>query len=119
MELVTPFEDLIVDGAPAPGGTFIAASASAVVGAMVDSDGLTMLVGSSTLPYGEPTKFSIHSAKATATWLLCDLLTNRSAAVSSSGVALWASEEELGTLLSFGPHTPCHRKGAVETSSKT
>ena len=110
VELVVPFEDLLMDGSPAPPDTFFGVAASAVVGAMADSAG-TLLVASSTLPHGAPTQFSLRAARATAAWRLCDLRTKRSVAASASGVAVWQAAAELGTLLTFGPATPCHVAG--------
>ena len=111
IELVTPYEDLICDGFPAPRGTLHSLSSSAVVNAMVDDNDGTLLIASSTMPAGVTSSFVVQSAKADDSWLLCDLVTKRSVVVSASGKAVWASKNELGSILVFGPATICHKYG--------
>jgi hypothetical protein len=108
VELVTPYEDLICDGSPAPEESLQGLSSSAVVNAMIDDKDGTLLIASSTMPYGVASSFSVRSAKADARWLLCDLVTKRSVAASAGGSAAWQTGSELGSMLVFGPATVCH-----------
>ena len=132
--LLTPYEDLIMDGTPTPSGDLFGLSANAVVSgmsAMASSGngtegseggvGGAILIASSSLPFGSPSSFSVKSAAAAeaatqpqhgqgASWLLCDL--RRPAAsvhAGADGVASWSSPVETGTLFLFGPNTPCHQ----------
>ena len=106
--LVTPHEDVILDGEPSPAGTLTELADAAVVSAMTAADG-RVLVASSTLPYSEPTSFSVRAgAQAGPGWKLCDLATNSSVAVGDGGVARWTAAKESGSLLLLGPDTPCH-----------
>lgn len=109
IELVTPYEDLICDGSPAPQGNLHSLSSSAVVNAMVDDNDGTLLIASSTMPAGAASSFVVQSAKGDDSWLLCDLATKRSVVASASGKAVWASENELGSILVFGRATVCHK----------
>jgi hypothetical protein len=107
IDLVTPYEDIVMDGVPAPESTFRNVSTDAVVsGMVVGGDG--MLIASSTVPHGLPTAFTVVAMGATVSWMLCDLQTNRSMPVSSEGEVAWASTVESGSLLVLGPKTPCH-----------
>ena len=112
--LVSPYEDVIMDGMPVEPHAFSQLGASAVVSAMVDTGTGTgtsshrMLIASSTIPYGRPTAFTVTAPYATAEWKLCDLSTNRSAVVSAGGVATWTAESEVGTMLLLALDTPCH-----------
>eukprot|EP01046_Picozoa_sp_COSAG06_P036725 COSAG06_NODE_4078_length_4596_cov_3453.381281_3_plen_254_part_00 len=108
VELVTPYEDLICDGSPAAEGSLHSLSSSAVVNAMVDGKDGTLLIASSTMPSGVASSFTVESAKADGSWLMCDLTTKRSVAASAGGKATWASGNELGSMLAFGPATACH-----------
>ena len=66
--LVTPHEDVILDGEPSPAGTLTELADAAVVSAMTAADG-RVLVASSTLPYSEPTSFSVRAgAQAGPGW---------------------------------------------------
>lgn len=58
--------------------------------------------------YGRPTAFTVTVPYATTEWKLCDLITNRSAAVSATGAATWTAENEAGTMLLLALDTPCH-----------
>jgi hypothetical protein len=102
--LVTPREDLIMDGIPAPEGTFNDVAPAAVVSAMISADGV--LIASSTIPTGLPTKFTVKTT-AGADWLLCDLSTRKSVA-AKLGAATWSAAAETGSVLLFGSKTPCH-----------
>jgi hypothetical protein len=111
--LVTPYEGLIMDGAPVAadkGAITVSSSASrgAVVSGMEDLETHTMLIASSITPYGDATSFSIASSYANASWRLCDLATGVSKSASASGVVEWSSEAENGSVLVLGAHTPCH-----------
>ena len=112
--LVTPYEDLIMDGVPAPVSAFSKVAVSAVVSAMVSggSDG-TMLMASSTIPTGVDTAFTVTTTSAdTAGWLLCNLSTLKSVATTAGGGATWSSSAEQGSMLVFGSKTPCHADSA-------
>ena len=67
---MTPFEDLIIDGLPAVAGSLTGLSSSAVVNAMAGKD-QTLLIASSTMPYGVATAFSVQvrPAMRAAFWL--------------------------------------------------
>ena len=104
---VTPFEDLLCDGEPASPGALQLGGAHAVVSAMRDGAG-TLLIASSTTPAGLATAWVVRSANASESWKLCDVLTLRAVAASSGGSASWSSAAENGTVLAFGPATPCH-----------
>lgn len=56
--LVTPFEDIIMDGTPAGSAIFSKVTETAVVSAMV-LNGHGMLIASSTLPHGVQTSFTV------------------------------------------------------------
>ena len=105
--LATPFEDLLCDGVPAPEGTFVDVAAAAVASAMQDPVTGTLFIASSTLPYGLSTSFTVRSSLSTASWKLCNVQTNATAAVGSNGVQ-WTNAAELGSVLVCGPSTPCH-----------
>ena len=99
-----------MDGVPTGPGVLSQVAASAVVSAMV-SNGTgshRMLIASSTIPYGRPTAFTVSAPYATPEWKLCDLITKRSVAVSATGAATWAAENEAGTMLLLAVDTPCH-----------
>ena len=110
--LVTPYEDVIMDGSPTEPAVLSQVAASAVVSAIVDTGKGTgshrMLIASSTIPYGRPTAFTVSAPFATSEWKLCDLITNRSVVVSATGVATWTAENEDGTMLLLALDTPCH-----------
>eukprot|EP01052_Picozoa_sp_SAG31_P027229 SAG31_NODE_2531_length_5555_cov_4.715909_1_plen_952_part_00 len=110
--LVTPYEDVIMDGVPTEPGVFSQVAESAVVSAMVDAGAGAsthrMLVASSTIPYGRPTAFTVTAPYATSEWRLCDLISNMSVVVSATGAATWTSESETGTMLLLALDTPCH-----------
>eukprot|EP01050_Picozoa_sp_SAG11_P005254 SAG11_NODE_362_length_10182_cov_9.886641_11_plen_118_part_01 len=73
--LVTPYEDIILDGEPSPAGTLLALTGTAVVSSMTAADG-RILIASSTLPYMMPTNFSVHGWPfVTPGWRLCNLVT--------------------------------------------
>lgn len=109
--VVTPYEDLLVDGAPADLGTFSGVDSNAVVSAMEGPDG-ALLIASSTLPAGLPTSFTVHAKAAVgATWSLCDLGTRKSVPVPASGTVAWHVESEGGTVLLLAATTPCHSDG--------
>ena len=85
--MVTPYEDVIMDGTPAPDGTFSNVAPAAVLSAMTDTANASMLlIASSTLPYGRATAFTVHGVSGGG-WLLCDLSTNKSVAAGSDGSA--------------------------------
>jgi hypothetical protein len=67
-----------------------------------------LLIGSSTMPYGRATAFTVTAPHAASGWLLCDLATNKSVAAGSGGSATWSSAAEKGSLLVFGAKTQCH-----------
>lgn len=110
--LVTPFEDIIMDGMPVASAAFSKVAETAVVSAMVLT-GRGMLIASSTLPHGVQTTFTLtppsHLLDVAADWLLCDLATLKAVAPSSDGAATWATESENGSMLLLAQHTPCHR----------
>jgi hypothetical protein len=138
--LVTPYEDLLIDGTPTPTGDIFGLSPNAVVSGMsaAASSGGTggsgewgggagtgaILIASSSLPFGTLSTFSVKSAAAAAQqrqhsegggggggWLLCDLeRTTVSVEAGADGVASWTSPVENGTLLLFGADTPCHHQ---------
>ena len=105
---VTPHEDLLCDGAPAPNTTISSVASTAVVSAMIAKDGNALLVASSTIPHGLTTSFTAQTAGADASWALCDVVTLKSVGASSSGSASWQSEAEDGSVLLFAKQTPCH-----------
>jgi len=123
IDLVTPFEDLICDGAPAVlNQTFANAARAALLSAMHDNTG-TLLISSSTIPHGLPTSFSVRSASADASWVLCNLLTGKFSHASGKG-ASWSSDAEDGSLFLFGPEaaldgakSPCTPKLKTEDES--
>ena len=105
--LVTPHEDLIMDGVPAPVAALSEVATTAVVSAMSTSTGL--LIASSTVPHGLPTAFTVtHAAAASSRWLLCDLASLKSVA-PTAGAAKWVSDADDGTVLLFAATTPCHK----------
>jgi hypothetical protein len=111
--LVQPYEDLICDGMPIAGGAITAAASAAVVNGMMSAAG-EILIASSTIPHGLPTQFTVASPHARASWVLCDLATNESVNASSAGVARWTNTgAEDGSVLAFGPATPCHSHGSA------
>eukprot|EP01043_Picozoa_sp_COSAG02_P097474 COSAG02_NODE_33691_length_496_cov_0.863980_1_plen_119_part_10 len=97
IDLLTPYEDIVMDGVTADASTFTQVSRRAFVSAMQESG--NMLIASSTVPHGQPTSFTIVARGATAAWLLCDLQTNRSVPVSASGHVSWSSSAEDGSVL--------------------
>ena len=105
---VTPYEDTICDGKPASEDAFSAVSDVAVVSGMEDAFAGNMLIASSTIPHGQPTSWSVHSEMANKRWQLCDVITLHAVSASSNGVASWATQVEEGSVLVFGPATPCH-----------
>ena len=112
--LVAPFEDLLCDGMPAPEDRLhvpppASPHTGAVVSAMQDASSNALLIASSATPYGTPTSWSVSSPHANSSWKLCDLATNVSRRASEAGSAAWDSPAEHGSLLLFGPETPCHR----------
>jgi hypothetical protein len=122
--LVTPMEDLLMDGSPTPTGEIFGLSPNAVVSGMSAATSKggagAILIASSSLPFGLPSTFSVKSAAAAkgaaqqqqvkgGGWLLCDLEhTALSVEAGADGVASWTSPVENGTLLLFGADTPCH-----------
>lgn len=115
--LVAPYEDLVLDGRPAPTHTFANVSSSAVVlSAMVSSDGNSMLIASSTVPPGLPAGFTIVPRARAEGLLLCDLETNVSVGEEhSSGAGMnfaWFTPAETGSVLLLAAKTPCHRSTA-------
>jgi hypothetical protein len=107
--LVTPFEDIIMDGVPVPAGTFSTLAPAAVVSAMRGGGGGGgVLIASSTIPQGLPTQFTITVADAGSHWLLCDVATLKFVASANGGAATWSSAAERGTVLLFASDTPCH-----------
>ena len=96
--LVAPHEDLIMDGFPAPNGTFSQVAPGAVVSAMQAADGSAMLIASSTVPPGRPTSFAVSMPSA-AGGTLCDLRTRRCVPVPADGEAPWSCEAEGGAVL--------------------
>lgn len=109
---VTPYEDLICDGKPASNETFFGVADTAVVSAMEDAYGSytgTMLIASSTIPHGEPTSWNVRSPRADSTWKLCNVATLAATQASSSGSAMYMAHVEEGSVLVFGPTTPCHK----------
>ena len=112
--IVTPFEDLIMDGSPVSDGTISVGAEvrGAIVSGMQDRQTHTMLLASSVTPHGGATAFSVTSSHAGSGWRLCDVQTNVSTEASTSGVAVWASEAEFGSVLVFGAQTPCHKAQA-------
>jgi hypothetical protein len=105
---VTPYEDLLCDGTPAPVSTFSETAAAAVVSAMAEQDGSRLLIASSTIPHGLPTSWTATVHGADASWLLCDVVTLKSATVSSGGAAKWTHPAEPGSVLVMSKTTPCH-----------
>jgi hypothetical protein len=97
--LVAPHEDLVMDGIPAPNGTFSRVAPGAVVSAMQAADGSALLIASSTVPPGRPTSFAVRMPFATAGGRLCDLQTGRCVPVAAGGEASWSCEAEGGTVL--------------------
>ena len=110
IDLVTPFEDIIMDGAPAPATAFSDVATTALVSAMTENaDGSgSLLIASSTIPHGLATAFTVSAQGALPSWKLCDLKTNKSVAVSASGEATWSSSAEGGSLFLLAAITPCH-----------
>ena len=115
--IVTPYEDVIMDGVPVPPGTVTMTTTTkgAVVSGMVGQQAQLhggrsrfILLASSVNPYGLPTGFSVADPSAGITWRLCELSTGRFKRASAHGVAEWESEAEWGSVLVFGPSTPCH-----------
>jgi hypothetical protein len=124
--IVTPFEDVIMDGRPIPSGTItltlpptktkgVALVVSGMVGQQSEEAEIQggpnsrfILLASSVTPYGFPTGFSVVDPNADNTWRLCDLSSGRFAEASVDGVAEWKSEAEWGSVLLFGASTPCH-----------
>lgn len=112
--VVTPFEDLIMDGAPVSNGTITLQDGiqGAVVSGMEDRETHTVLLASSIKPYGSATGFSVTSSHAGAgtSWRLCDVQTLKfTQARGAPGVASWSSDGEYGSVLLFGAETPCHK----------
>ena len=116
--VVTPYEDLIVDGVPAPDGVFTHESSTALVSSMMSVSSSktcgpgTLLIASSTIPAGLPTAFTVTlpvlgGGKISPGWLLCDLVTLKSVAPTGKS-ATWKSDNERGSVLLFGEKTPCH-----------
>ena len=116
--VVTPYEDLIVDGVPAPDGVFTHESSPALVSSMMSVSSSktygpgTLLIASSTIPAGLPTAFTVTlpalgGGQISPGWLLCDLVTLKSVAPTGKS-ATWKSDNERGSVLLFGEKTPCH-----------
>lgn len=109
IDLVTPYEDIVMDGAPAPSSAFSKLSGDALLSAMVDpAKGGRMLIASSTIPHGLPSSFTVVAEGATPAWMLCNVMTNHSVRVAVGGEASWDSRAEFGSLFLLGPKTPCH-----------
>ena len=113
---VTPHEDLLCDGGPAPNTTFSSVASTAVVSAMKAKDGGALLIASSTIPHGLATSFTVQAAGADASWKLCDVVTQKSVDASASGSASWKSEAEDGSVLLFAKQTPCHQRPGRATA---
>ena len=126
IELVTPYEDLLCDGAPATTTDVFPlncqnnqaeACDNAVVSAMAATCDCpcpcappAYLIGSSTIPLGRATQWSVRApvGQRDGGWRLCDLATNKSVlANGSSGIAVWESHAEDGSVLLFSSTTPC------------
>lgn len=106
--IVTPYEDLLFDGVPAPQDTFGNVAATAVVSGMVGPTATSgLLIASSTIPSGLPTHFTVTASGADATWRLCNVATGMSVGAVGK-VASWTSESEPGSVFLFGAATPCH-----------
>ena len=58
--------------------------------------------------YGEAVTVTAAAAGALTD---VDRRTLQAVSASSDGVASWATEAEEGSVLVFGPATPCHRQG--------
>lgn len=106
---VSPYEDLLCDGKPAPLDSFSGVADTAVLSAMEDAFAGNMLIASSTIPHGLPTKWSVRSARADTSWKLCDVTTLAAVPASSAGTATWAAKAEEGSVLLYGAATPCHK----------
>ena len=106
--LITPYEDIILDGRPVPEGAIYNCSEHAVVNGMMATDG-SVLIASSSMPMGREILACVRSPVANREWSLCDLSTNET--VSSGGyggaATCWRSARETGSLLLFGANTPC------------
>ena len=119
--LVTPYEDLIVEGVPAPTELFSKVASTAVFSAMMYAPdsvvSKAILIASSTLPLGQPTAFTLTWAAANASsWKLCNLATNVSTPVSASGVTTYTSVAEHGSVLLLSASTPCETDDATTAS---
>ena len=121
IDIVTPYEDLIMDGAPAPTTMFSNVAAIALVSAMAENpDGSgSLLIASSTIPHGLATIFTVTIHGAKPSWKLCDLKTNKSVAVDTNGAATWSSVTEDGSLLIMSANTPCHASNPENRFLKT
>ena len=108
--LVTPFENIILDGHPVADGAIYNCSEHAVVNGMVAADG-SVLIASSSMPMGSEVVACIRSPAANRDWRLCDLWTNTTLGVLSVGhgdaAMCWHTAKETGSLLLFAVITPC------------
>ena len=110
--LITPYEDIILDGRPVPEGWIYNCSEHAVVNGMMGTDG-SVLIASSSMPMGREVVACVRSSFANQDWRLCDLSTNATVARSSANgkhggaSTCWRAATETGSLLLFGSHTPC------------
>lgn len=108
--LITPYEDIILDGRPVPEGWIYNSSEHAVVNGMMGTDG-SVLIASSSMPMGREVVACVRSSFASQHWRLCDLSTNATVASTSGkhggASTCWRTATETGSLLLFGSHTPC------------
>jgi hypothetical protein len=91
--LVTPYEDLVMDGTPTQDSVIFGTTANAVVSGMTAGGGSgAILIASSTLPYGGTTAFSVGvpaiNRPAGGVWTLCDLATTTFVAAGGWGCYL-------------------------------
>ena len=117
--LITPYEDIILDGRPVPEGWIYNSSEHAVVNGMMGTDG-SVLIASSSMPMGREVVACVRSSFASQHWRLCDLSTN--AALSMGGVTRVAimtmktAMEKLSVLIS--PSTKANEATIKPTSPR-
>ena len=109
-DLMRPWEDIILDGAPAATTTISELGVHTVANAMERKHDGALLIASSSMPYGAEATGCVTSERATAAWKLCELTSvTEYGDRPSEQKACWNSLVERGSVFVFSSMTPCHR----------
>jgi hypothetical protein len=110
-ELMIPWEDIILDGAPAATTAITELGAQTVANAMERKRDGALLIASSSMPFGAEATGCVTSERATTAWKLCELTSATEVGHRpSEQKACWSSAAERGSVFVFSSATPCHGK---------